>query len=93
MDGSRDLPVKHHSLECPQTQLTDKTLEVFQRLTTTHFHISCFPLPPLFRNTYAAAIRGRLDNRVVGRTDNRIVTNLEHCVVGWHFPSIAVIVE
>ena len=65
MDGSPDLLVEHHSLEWPQAQVTDKTVDVFQRLITTHFHIRCFPLPPLFQRTptgfvveYAVTING-----------------------------------
>ena len=28
-----------------------KTLDALQRLITAHFHINCFPVPPLFRTT------------------------------------------
>ena len=51
MDGSPDLLVEHHSLNWSQTQVTDKTPHVFQRLTTTHFHIRYFPKPPVFQRT------------------------------------------
>ena len=52
MDGSPDLLLEHHSLKWPQTWVTDKkTANIFQKLTTTHFHISSFPLPPLFKRT------------------------------------------
>ena len=51
MDGSPDLQVEHNSLEWPQTQITEKALDIFQRLTITHFHISCFSLPALFQRT------------------------------------------
>ena len=50
MDESPELKVEHYFLKWSQTQVTDKkTLDVFQRLTTTHFHISYFPLPLWFQ--------------------------------------------